>query len=238
MSNLRCFEGSGSRTFDPNGLLNVKLTGCDWAVQSAPAMRDVSVPAFMLNEPEEVEGFFGESIGSSAGVTELTGIFKREACLPAQGDMAVESQEVVCLCFRVKEEPKGERMGGSSPSASAHTPLTALTAAASLAATVQTATLTPSSTSSAVSTESESAAVAHANADVPIEGYLDWCERGTRSRLNGYISSTGTVRTTVMSPADLSHVLLLSSLSVGLSSPSTISTCCDITESSTALSPC
>ena len=150
-------------------------------------MRDVSVPAFMLNEPEEVEGFFGESIGSSAGVTELTGIFRREACLPAQGDMAVDSQEVVCLCFRVKEESKEGRVGGSSPSASAHTPLTALTAAASLAATVQAATST--STSSVVCTGTGSAAVPHA--DVPIEGYLDWCERGTRSRLNGHISSTG-----------------------------------------------
>ena len=80
-------------------------------------MRDVSVPAFMLNEPEEVEGFFGESIGSSAGVTELTGIFKREACLPALGDMALDSHEVVCLCFRVKNETKDREGAAGSRSA-------------------------------------------------------------------------------------------------------------------------
>ena len=143
-------------------------------------MQDITVPVFMLSEPEEVEGFYGETIGSSAGVKELTGIFHRRGCVPAQGDMAVSSSEVVCLCYRVKKVERGIGRGDSEgdgdgdigPGFSPFTPLS----------------LAPSSVTTLTSVRSL--------ADVPepdtiIEGHLDWCERGCRSRLNGTISPTG-----------------------------------------------
>ena len=184
LSYLRCLEGSGTRTHDPNGLLNVKLSGCVWATELAPTMSTVSVPTFMLNEPEEIEGFFGETIGSSACVRELTGVFRRGACIPAQGDMAVASAEVVCLSYRIKQGLDGEserdRDGdrsnyspNNSPPPTAHTEPTPLEEIS-----------TPSSSSSVVSGSK-------VHPETPIEGYLDWCERGTRSRLNGSITAGG-----------------------------------------------
>lgn len=182
LSYLRCSEGSGSRTYDPNGLLNVKLSGCSWTIDRAPVMHDITVPVFMLSEPEEVEGFYGETIGSSAGVKELTGIFHRRGCVPAQGDMAVSSSEVVCLCYRVKKaeresergEGEGEGDGDIGPGFSPFSP--------------------PSAPLSSVTTLTSVRSLADVpEPDTIIEGHLDWCERGCRSRLNGTISPTGSL---------------------------------------------
>jgi len=103
VSHLRCREGTGIRTFDAAGMINTcKLSEVNWCTTEGPLMVKQSVPAFMLCESEEVEGLFGESIGQSVGVVEMTGVLKRDAILAAQGDMASPSSEVVCLCYRPK----------------------------------------------------------------------------------------------------------------------------------------
>ena len=66
---MRCAEGIGRRTFDAAGWLHFgKLCHSHWAhAARAPIMEPVDVPSFMLQEPEEAEGLFGESTGSSTG---------------------------------------------------------------------------------------------------------------------------------------------------------------------------
>ena len=200
-------EGAGNRTYDPNGLLNVKLSGCSWSNIRAPIMRKVDIPYFMLNDPEEMEGFFGEAVGSSAGVKELTGIFKRAACVAAQGNMAVESSEVICLCYRIKsdknivgDDGNVDRSNRSSISVP-NSPLpnnkgivTSITT--TTAANIDTLPLPLPLPHSLLPSD-----LGHGNEkkkeerdkDYPteIEGYLDWCERGARSRFNGTISASG-----------------------------------------------
>jgi hypothetical protein len=144
------------RTFDQYGLLNTcKLSDCKWARVLAPVMKNLDTPSFMLTEPEEVEGFFGDSFGSSAGVVELTGVFRRSGCSAAQGDMAIDASEVVCLCYRLKIN---------------HTDL-----------------------SFPMSSELS------AEEGAEIEGYIDWCARGTRSRLSGFITPQGSFQFTIVS---------------------------------------
>lgn len=98
---------------------------------------------------------FGESTGSSAGVIELTGVFKRAACTAAQGEMALDAAEVVCLAYRLKPSDSNDML-----------------------------TKVNSSVDSVIA----------------IEGYLDWCERGVRSRLQGYSYATGEFRFTICGP--------------------------------------
>lgn len=126
-------------------------------------MKRVDIPLFMLNEPEEVEGLFGESTGSSAGVIELTGVFKRNGCVAAQGDMAADAAEVVCLAYRHTPTESNDVLAKPGP-------------------------LPRTSVDSSVVTV------------IAIEGYLDWCERGVRSRLQGYSYSTGEFRFTISGP--------------------------------------
>jgi hypothetical protein len=138
----------------------------------------------MLNEPEEIEGFFGETIGSSACVRELTGVFRRGACIPAQGEMAVASAEVVCLSYRIKQGEDGELGRDRDGDRSSYSPNNSPTPTAHIEPTPLEEIPTPSSSSSVVSGSK-------IHPETPIEGYLDWCERGTRSRLNGSITAGG-----------------------------------------------
>jgi hypothetical protein len=144
---LCCREGSGIRTLDTMGLLtSCKLSSCDWKVGVAPMLCPHSVPSFVLSEPEECDGFFGQNIGKSAGVVELTGICRRNAVKGvSEGRYSGEEKEIVCFAYRVVEP------GGKS----------------------------------ATPVERVSKAV---GGNVPIEGYLDWCDRGIRSSLVGTIN--------------------------------------------------
>ena len=196
VSYVRCMEGAGNRTYDPNGLLNVKLSGCSWSRVLAPTMKKVDIPHFMLNDPEEVEGFFGEAVGSSAGVKELTGVFKRAACASAQGDMAVESSEVVCLCYRVKTERTSGADDMSGDSGNRYYPLTSVAADSAITTNTATPTTIHSTLHSSVLPLSDEMKEREKEkeATTEIEGYLDWCERGSRSRFNGTVSASGSFR--------------------------------------------
>ena len=190
-------EGFGSRTYDPNGLLNVKLSNCTWMNVRAPVMKTVDVPLFMLNEPEEVEGFFGEAVGSSAGVRELTGIFKRSACVAAQGDMAVESSEVVCLCYRVKCEKEKEIVKVETSSVDNPQSNDAYLNSGSCINSTESNNSGNSNSLLPPTSPPMVDLIPIQPKDTVIEGYLDWCERGSRSRFNGTISPTGTSTSTV-----------------------------------------
>ena len=206
-------EGAGNRTYDPNGLLNVKLSGCSWSRIRAPLMRKVDIPYFMLNDPEEMEGFFGETVGSSAGVKELTGIFKRAACVAAQGNMAVDSSEVICLCYRIKSEKNiigDDRNVDRNYRSSISVPISPVPAdkaivTSTTASSISTSTLTlPYSPllsgpyqlkgkkeEERDDKEKDKDKDKDKDSPIEIEGYLDWCERGSRSRFSGTISASG-----------------------------------------------
>jgi hypothetical protein len=126
---LRCTEGHGRRTFDAAGWLHfAKLCHCRWArVPQAPAMLPLDVPSFMLQEPEEAEGLFGESTGSSSGVIELTGSLKRGNCRGATGELAADAAEVVCVCYRVKPLPADVDGSLAVPRAASTAPVTPIT---------------------------------------------------------------------------------------------------------------
>jgi hypothetical protein len=102
---LQCLEGSGSRIYDSSGFVNVcKLSGCSWVSKSAPNIKQNSNPAFMLTSSEENEGIYGECIGDSAGVIEMTGTITRigKPGVP-QGETTDNATEVICLCYRMKD---------------------------------------------------------------------------------------------------------------------------------------
>jgi hypothetical protein len=103
VAHIQCQEGYGLRTFDSAGLLNnCKLSGCSWAKVVGPATKITNIPYFILSESsEEQEGLFGEDIGSSAGVVEMTGTLTKEAIPGSLGD-STSNSEVVCLCYRIK----------------------------------------------------------------------------------------------------------------------------------------
>lgn len=110
VSHLKCSEGRGKLAHDKAGVFNsCKLHNCEWLVTSAPALRPNKVPAFMLGESEEAEGLFGSEIGTGAQVVEMTGVLKVQSVLGAQGELATDVSEVVCLCFRkVSAEGSGK----------------------------------------------------------------------------------------------------------------------------------
>ena len=166
VSHLKCREHKGVRVFDTAGLLNnSKLHNISWDTMIAPSIKKSAVPSFMLGESEEAEGFTGESIGGSAGVVEMTGVFRSDGLQVAAGDndpnsATSKTSEVVCLCYREKRDIADSRQSSraSSPRDSAH-----------LTGSVQ-------------------------RSSKEIEGYLDWCERGVRSQFTGVLNARGVVR--------------------------------------------
>jgi hypothetical protein len=161
-SYLRCRERRGVRIFDSAGLLNnCKLHGVGWVREEGPASKRNPIPSFMISESEEVEGLTGDMIGASAKVVEMTGTLASHGLIGLPGDMGKSTAEVVCFCFRVKEEP---------PAGSALALLGASRSPGGRGPEAQ---------------------------DKIIEGYLEWCSRGVRSRIYGHMSPSGTVRFTI-----------------------------------------
>jgi hypothetical protein len=117
VSYLRCNEGRGRLTHDKAGIFNsCKLYNASWANVPAPALRPSPMPTFMLSEPEEAEGLFGADIGSGAQVTEMTGTIKVQSVMGAQGELANEISEVVCLVYRaVPSGNNGSVSGRTTP---------------------------------------------------------------------------------------------------------------------------
>jgi hypothetical protein len=96
-------------------LTSCKLSSCDWKVGFAPNLKPHSVPSFVLSEPEECDGFFGQNIGKSAGVVELTGICKRRGVSGIrEGKFASDDKEIVCLAYRKIEVGASKQAAVSS----------------------------------------------------------------------------------------------------------------------------
>ena len=192
-----------------------KTSACTWKrVPSGPLFHPRDIPSFLLNESEEAEGLFGESIGSSAGVTELTGVFRRDGCRGAEGGMGNEASEVVCLCYRLVRlnTDRGEYpdsvvrpgAGIGTPVVLTPTPATPFTAQIRRKLSEDpdsrnTVVVVAGSGSEdkkpeevMINTPEEGAVnVVGPNRSFAIEGYLDWCERGARSRITGILGQEG-----------------------------------------------
>lgn len=80
------------------------LVNCGWVMNdSAPTLVQDDVPSFALHDLEEATGIFGESIGNTSGVVELTGVLKRHAFSNSSEPFSAEFSEVITLCYRVVE---------------------------------------------------------------------------------------------------------------------------------------
>jgi hypothetical protein len=165
-------------------------------------MKSLDVPSFMLQESEEAEGLFGESTGSSTGVVEMTGVLKKLGCRGAQGELASESSEVVCVCYRIKPLPEADIEGDLAPDPAPGTgagtgaePVLSGTESAGteLAAhggssASPTTPITPT-TPYAHDQSGKLGVVSEDEGRRDIEGYVDWCERGVRSRFAGTLTA-------------------------------------------------
>lgn len=101
VSHLRFDEGNGSFSVDRVGLSSCRLHKCQWKKANPPTTHEFLCPPFMLKETEAGEGVYGEGVGESHAVHELTGIIKLGSGTPYYLRNVIDSDgQVVCVCFR------------------------------------------------------------------------------------------------------------------------------------------
>eukprot|EP01038_Epipyxis_sp_PR26KG_P005374 gene5374-7452_t len=105
-------EGNGRLSYDKCGLFSpCKLQNIHWKTDLAPKPKVPNLPIFMITDTEEAEGFFGEEIGSSAKVAEMTGVIKINSVFGVYGALAVNITEIICLCYRLVDLSNDEKFG-------------------------------------------------------------------------------------------------------------------------------
>ena len=136
LSVLRCNDGSGLFAHDSLGNFNFcKLMNCDWATSTqAAVIRKKTAQGQLFEDIDNVDILFGDEMNPLGSFSELTGTICIPAVLGAEGELASNISEVVCLCYR----PKIKIRKGQSTFD-----------------------------------------------EVPIEGYLQWCDRNARSMIVG-----------------------------------------------------
>lgn len=105
-------EGEGNFTVDGVGLSSCRLKNCEWKQVIAPSTQGFLCPKFMLKETEEAEGIFGEGIGESHRVHELTGVIKFIGDIPYHMRTVIdEVGQSVCICYRHLEDSPAQFEG-------------------------------------------------------------------------------------------------------------------------------
>jgi hypothetical protein len=105
-------EGESNFTVDGVGLSSCRLKNCSWNRVIAPSTQGFLCSKFMLKETEEGEGVFGEGIGESHRVHELTGVIQLAGCLPHHLRTVMDQHgQSVCVCYRLLDNSASEIEG-------------------------------------------------------------------------------------------------------------------------------